>query len=179
MSGVNSRIARRLLVVLAVIGMSVLIRPGEVWAEEVWAGEVWAEGDSAGMSPEVSAIISAELAANPGGVVDGHQIHYGDGLTFVAVEAGTLSLTQCPSGSFCGWAQANFSGSFYSTSGSAVTKTLSWTARSYANNRSQASRLYNSSATASTCFVPGRTRATIKSTYYAPARVYLSASTSC
>ena len=165
MSSVNSHNLRRLLVVLTVIAMSVLVRPGAVRASEI--------------SPEVSSIISDELVANPGGVPEGNKIHYGDDLTFVAVEAGTLSLAQCPSGSFCGWSQSNFSGSFYSTTGSAVTKTLSWTARSYANKRSQASRLYNSSASASTCFAPGRTRATIKSTYYAPSKVYLSAVTSC
>lgn len=130
------------------------------------------------VSSEVASIIDAQLEANPGGIVVGNEIHYGDGLTFVAVEAGTLSLSQCASGRFCGWAQSNYSGSFYSTSGTGV-KTLSWTARSYANKRSSVSHLYNSAGSASTCFAPGQGRATIGSTYYSPSKVNLSSATSC
>lgn len=128
---------------------------------------------------DLSAVLADELDRHPGGTVSGNEIRYPTGETFVAVEAGTFSLSQCTSGRFCGWAQSNYSGSFYYTTGSGVTKALTWTARSYSNNRSQGARLYDSAGTSSVCFTPGQDRATIGSTYYNPDKVYLSSTASC
>ncbi|WP_408898463.1 peptidase inhibitor family I36 protein [Nocardioides sp. R1-1] len=128
---------------------------------------------------EVARLLSAELERHPGGVVRGNEIRYSTGETFVAVEAGTFSLSQCTSGRFCGWAQSNYSGSFYYTTGTGVTKTLSWTARSYSNNRAQGARLYDSTGSSSVCFTPGQDRATIGSSYYSPDKVFLSSTASC
>lgn len=99
---------------------------------------------------EVTAILRAELATDPSGVVAGAAISYPDGSVFVAVAVGERSISQCQAGQFCGWASANYTGSFHATSGTGVTKTLTWSAKSYRNNRTQAARLYNSGGTAST-----------------------------
>lgn len=136
-----------------------------------------ASGDSA--APTIASTLAAELQARPGGSVVGNEIHYDDGTVFVAVEDGVLSIGQCTSGRFCGWAQSNYSGSFHYTTGTGTTKSLSWAARSYRNNRAQGARLYDSAGSASTCFTPGQSRPTIGSTYYSPSKVKLSSSTSC
>lgn len=130
-------------------------------------------------SGEVAQILRAEMDRRPGGIVTGNEIHFPSGETFVAVESGTLSLSQCTSGRFCGWAQSNYSGSFYYTSGTGVTRSLSWNARSYSNNRSQAARLYDSTGSSSLCFTPGQDRATVASNYYLPTKVHLLSSTGC
>lgn len=131
------------------------------------------------LSPEQRQIVSSQLQRQPGGTVVGNEVRYRDGTAFVAVEAGVLSLSQCTSGRFCGWSSSNYTGSFVYTTGSSDTRSLSWTARSYSNNRSQGARLYNSTSSASTCFTPGQSRATIGSSYYNPAKVFLSSSSSC
>ncbi len=135
--------------------------------------------ESEGLPGGVLAALRAELLAHPSGTVDGSTILYPDGTTFVAVEAGELSISQCPAGQFCGWANASYTGSFHATSGTGVTRTLTWSAKSYRNNRSQAARLYGSGGTVSTCFAPGEARATIGSSYHTPAKVVLSATMSC
>lgn len=127
----------------------------------------------------VQAILTSEMAAHPGGEIEGSQIVYPDGTIFTAVPAGTESYGQCGSGYFCGWSGTNYTGSFYSTSGSGVTRYLSWYAQSYRNNRANAARLYNSTSSASLCFTPSQDRASVGSSYYSPDKVYLSATTSC
>lgn len=131
------------------------------------------------LSSEQQLIVSSQLQRRPGGTVVGNEVRYRDGSAFVAVEAGVLSLSQCTSGRFCGWSSSNYTGSFVYTTGTGVTRSLSWTARSYSNNRSQGARLSNSTSSASTCFAPGESRATIGSAYYNPAKVFLSSSSSC
>ncbi len=138
------------------------------------SGEV-EEKPSAG----VQQILADESERVPGGVVEGDRIVYPDGSYFVAVEVGTLSISQCDSGYFCGWAQSNYSGSFFAVSGSAVTKHLSWSTRSYRNRRSTTAKLFNNAGTASTCFAPNESRATIGSGYYTPAKVRLTVNASC
>lgn len=132
-----------------------------------------------GLSEEAAGALAAQAAEMPGGIVEGNTITYPDGSYFVALDAETFSLSECSSGYFCGWAQSNFSGSFFAVSGSGVTKSLSWSTRSYWNRRSAIARLYNNTATASTCFAVNESRATIDSSYYAPDKVTLSTSTSC
>lgn len=90
----------------------------------------------------------------------------------------TYSLSQCSSGRFCGWSSPNYFGSFYSASGSG-TISLSWTPRSYSNNRSGIARLYNAGGTASLCFTPGQDRATVVASYYTPSKVSLASGTTC
>lgn len=143
------------------------------------AGPASANSNEEVGSDEIGRILVQELQRHPGGIIVGNEIHYADGDVFVAVEMGVYSLSQCGSGKFCGWALSNYTGSFYSTSGSGVTKNLSWNARSYSNNRSQGARLYNSSGSASVCFSPGQDRPTIASAYYNPSKVKLSSTSSC
>lgn len=162
------------ILVLAVVCLAAPIMSGGVAVAQTPAD---AHGDA--LSVETSSLLDAELDVRPGGLVVGNEIFYEDGTVFVAVDAGVLSIDQCTSGRFCGWSQANYSGSFYYTTGTGVTTSLSWTARSYRNNRTQVAHLYNSSASASTCFTPGQSRPTIGSTYYSPDKVNLSSSTSC
>lgn len=141
----------------------------------------WADSPSgnAGVSAEIEQILADQLMTQPGGTVVDNTIVYDDDLIFVAVEVGVMSASQCASGKFCGWALANYSGSFFSTSGSGVTKSLSWSARSYRNHRPKAARLYNNAGTGSTCFGANTSRPTISSLYYSPAKVYLSSTTGC
>lgn len=131
------------------------------------------------VTPEIEQILAEQLAAHPGGTVVGNAIYYEDDLTFVAVEADVMSLSQCTSGKFCGWGLESFQGSFYSTSGSGVTRNLNWQAKSYSNNRARAARLYNNAGTGSTCFNPRANRSSIGSAYHSPEKVYLSSTTSC
>jgi hypothetical protein len=123
-------------------------------------------------------ILAEELEEHPGGEVVGNEIHYDDGLVFVAVPVGTFSLSQCTSGRFCGWANAGYTGSFYWVSGSG-TVSLSWTARSFSNNRSGTARLYNAAGTTSLCFPPRQNRTSIASSHYNPSKVSLGSGTSC
>ncbi|MDR7255083.1 hypothetical protein J2X46_004085 [Nocardioides sp. BE266] len=138
-----------------------------------WSAEANA-GDHGVVSAGIEKLIEAQLAIQPGGTVVDNEVLYPGGAVLVVVEEGVRSLSQCGPGKFCGWAQSNYSGSFYSTSGSDVMKDLGWTARSYANNRRHAARLYSSSGTGSVCFAPGEDRPTIGSSFYRPSRVYLS-----
>lgn len=73
---------------------------------------------SAEESSTISEILAEQLAAEPGGVVAGNTITYEDGTVFVAVDAGTYSLSQCSSGQFCLWGQGNYLGSFLYKTGS-------------------------------------------------------------
>ncbi|WP_235737450.1 peptidase inhibitor family I36 protein [Nocardioides alcanivorans] len=128
---------------------------------------------------EVQATLGEQLREVPGGTVEGNRILYADGSYFAAVEAGTLSIGQCDSGYFCGWAQSNYTGSFFAVSGSAVTRNLTWSTRSYRNRRSTTAKLFNNGGTTSTCFAANESRATIGSTYHSPAKVRLTAKGSC
>lgn len=130
-------------------------------------------------APTVDEILASEMATHPGGEVVGNQIVYPDGSTFTAVEAGVESYSQCGSGYFCGWSGTNYTGSFYSTSGSGVTRSLSWYAQSYRNNRGNAARLSNNTSSAHLCFTPLQARASVGSSYYSADKVYLSSTTSC
>lgn len=137
------------------------------------------ESNDDDLSPEIQQILAEQLEAHPGGTVVGNVIYYQDDLAFVAVEAGVMSLSQCTSGKFCGWQLEDYRGSFYWKSGSGVTRNLNWSARSYSNNRANAARLYNTGATASTCFGAHTNRRTIGTSYHSPDKVYLSSTTSC
>src|SRR5690242_10061102 len=63
----------------------------------------------------------------------GNRTFYADGTVEVEVEAGTLSLSQCESGQFCVWSQANYLGSFRYKTGTGA-KTLGGTVGSFWNN---------------------------------------------
>lgn len=126
----------------------------------------------------IEQIIVDQLAERPGGTVVGNEIRYDDGVVFVAVPAETYSLSQCTSGRFCGWASPNYLGSFYSVTGSGAVS-LTWTARSYSNNRSSIARLFNAGGTTSLCFNPGQDRATVATAYHNPSKVNLASGASC
>lgn len=126
----------------------------------------------------VDRLLAAQLERVPDGTVVGNRVVYADGSYFAAVEDGTYSISQCDSGYFCGWAQSNFSGSFFAVTGSGA-KALSWSTRSYRNHRSTVARLQNNGGTASTCFEPDESRATIGSSYYTPPQVTLGSSSTC
>jgi Peptidase inhibitor family I36 len=128
---------------------------------------------------EVQATLAEQLREVPGGTVEGNRILYADGSYFAAVEAGTLSIGQCDSGYFCGWAQSNYTGSFFAVSGAGVTRNLTWSTRSYRNRRTTTAKLFNNSGTASTCFAVNETRATVGSAYHSPAKVRLTTKGSC
>lgn len=158
--------------IAAVATVALLLSTDTAWADSP-------PSDDVGVSAEIEQILADQLRTQPGGTVVGNTIRYEDDLTFVAVEVGVMSASQCASGKFCGWALANYSGSFFSTSGSGVIRSLSWSARSYRNHRSKAARLYNNAGTGSTCFAAETSRPTISSSYYSPAKVHLSSTTSC
>lgn len=137
-----------------------------------------ARADANNEAPAVEQIIEDQLADSPGGTVVGNEIRYDGGVVFVAVPAGTYSLSQCTSGRFCGWSSPNYLGSFYSVTGSG-TVALSWTAQSYSNNRSALARLFNAGGTTSLCFNPGQDRATVATAYYNPGKVNLASGSVC
>ena len=120
------------------------------------------------------------LANHPGGrLVGDDEVAYPDGSGFVAVPAGTLSLSQCSSGEFCMWTSASYTGSFTYVTGDGVTRTLSGTVKSFWNDRSPAAALYNDAGPSSTCYSAGTMKSSLSTSYQSPAKVYLSAGSSC
>lgn len=61
---------------------------------------------------------------------------------YVEVDAGVMSLGQCPSSRFCVWGLPNYTGSFRSYSGTNVTHSVGAPVGSFWNDRSQAATLY-------------------------------------
>lgn len=108
-----------------------------------------------------------------------NRVYFPDGTVFVAVPAGTLSISQCSSGQFCIWTQANYQGSFTYKTGSGVTRAISGTVGSFWNNRSTVARLYSNTGSSSTCYENGVQKASVTSSYNSASQVYLSASASC
>lgn len=145
----------------------------------VTAGLLVAAAPSAEASQWYTPIVKRELERRPGGTVKANTITYRDGTVFVAVRANEVSVDQCRSGRFCGWQSANYRGSFYYVTGSGVTKSLRWSARSYRNHRTTAARLYASNGTTSTCLPAKRMIASASSPYHKPSKVKLSATSSC
>lgn len=120
-----------------------------------------------------------KAASAPGTKAVGNRVYYPDGTVFVAVTAGTLSISQCSAGQFCIWTQANYSGSFTYKTGSGVTRTISGTVGSFWNNRSTAARLYSNTGASSTCYENGVQESSVSSSYNSASKVYLSASANC
>lgn len=118
--------------------------------------------------------LALELLRDPVGVVVGNRILRPDGSVFVAVDAGTLSLSQCQSGQWCMWTETFYTGSFTYRTGSGVTHTLTGTVRSVWNNRGHAARLYSNTGASSTCYAAGARSSSLSSSYVSPAKVYLS-----
>ena len=114
-----------------------------------------------------------ELARDPVGVVIGNEIHRPDGAVFVAVDAGTLSLSQCTSGRWCMWDETNYQGSFSYRTGSGGTYLLSGTVHSVFNNRGAAARLFSNTSATSTCYVAGAKSASVSASYYTAEKVRL------
>jgi len=76
--------------------------------------------------PSAEEELAAQLARQPlGAKVVGNKIIYADGAAvFVAIGAGTLSMSSCPADRFCLWDRPNFQGSLWSLSGSSGTFTM-------------------------------------------------------
>ena len=120
------------------------------------------------------------LEQHPGGVLlSRYEVVYPDGSGFVDIEVGVYSLSQCASNRFCMWSSTNYTGAFTYVTGSGVTKALTGTVKSLWNNRTKAARLYNNAGKASTCYAAGAKKASVAVGYQAPAKVYLSSTTSC
>ena len=96
-----------------------------------------------------------------------------DASAYVEVDAGVLSLGQCPSGHFCVWGLPNYTGSFKAVTGTNVTHLLGGPVGSFWNNRSQASVLYTNTGASSTCYSAGVKKASVTVSYGAAQKVYL------
>lgn len=118
--------------------------------------------------------LASELQRDPVGIVVGNRIYRPDGSVFVAMDAGTFSLSQCDSGQWCMWTETYYTGSFSYRTGSGVTYYLSGTVRSVWNNRSRAARLYSNSGASSTCYSADARSSSLSSSYTSPSKVYLS-----
>jgi hypothetical protein len=136
----------------------------------------------ASSADEASVALRAEAATfldeNPGGSLEGTEVVYPDGSGFVAVAESVSSLSQCADGRFCMWGSTNFTGSFTYVSGSGL-KPLTATVKSFYNDRSYVARLSNNAGTASTCYGPGATVASVAATSQSPAQVRLGVRTTC
>jgi len=76
--------------------------------------------------PTAEEELAAQLARQPlGAKVVGNKIIYADGAAvFVAIGAGTLSMSSCPADRFCLWDRANFQGSLWALSGNSGAFTM-------------------------------------------------------
>lgn len=102
----------------------------------------------------------------------GHHTYYADGSVEVELPADTFSLSECASGRFCVWSQANYTGSFRYKTGSGV-KSVGGTVGSFWNNRSSAARLYNNTSSSSTCYASGVMKASVTTSYASAEQVNL------
>lgn len=140
------------------------------------------QADAAPTSAKATELAMAQdyLRAHPGGeLTSGNEVSYPDGSGFVAGDVGTMSLSECSSGRFCMWSSTSYTGSFTYVSGTAVTKPLTQTVKSFWNNRSQAARLYDNAGSSSTCYGAGVMKSSLVVSYQSPAKVYLSAGSTC
>lgn len=141
---------------------------------------VQAEAVPAASGATESAMAQDYLKDHPGGVItSGNEVEYPDGSGFVASDTGTLSVSECSSGRFCMWSSTSYTGSFTYVSGTAVTRPLTQTVKSFWNNRSQAARLYDNAGTSSTCHGAGTMKSSLAVSYQSPAKVHLSAGSTC
>lgn len=124
---------------------------------------------SVAAAPDASQVVTAQV---------GDRTYYADGTVEVAVAAGTLSLSQCETGQFCVWSQANYLGSFRYRTGTG-SKVLGGTVGSLWNNRSTVARLYNNDSSSSVCLEDGVKKPSITASYSAAETVSLSSSASC
>jgi hypothetical protein len=122
--------------------------------------------------------LAAQLRADSHGLVRGNRIYYADRV-FVAVDAGTYSLSQCSSGQFCIWSSTSYTGSFIYKTGQDVTRTIETSVGSFYNHRAHAARLYSNTGASSTCYDAQVKKASVSASYNAAEKVYLSDTTSC
>lgn len=102
----------------------------------------------------------------------GNRTYFADGTVEVEVPDGTFSLSECGSGQFCVWSQANYSGSFRYKTGTGA-KALGGTVGSFWNNRSSAARLYSNTGNSSTCYASGAKKSSVSSGYSSASEVHL------
>lgn len=126
----------------------------------------------------LGAMASGAVAVESAPLTIGNRTYFDDGTVEVHIPAGTYSLSECASGQFCVWSQANYSGSFRYKTGTGV-KALGGTVGSFWNNRSTVAYLYTNTSSASTCYEDGAMRASVTSSYSSAEQVNLSTSASC
>lgn len=155
-----------------VIALAVLVVISGVGGPPSAASD-WRAGQGAPSQETAAEALAQELERDPEGVVVGNEIHRPDGTVFVAIDAGTESLSQCTSGRWCMWDETNYQGSFSYRTGSGVTYLLSGTLRSVFNNRGNAARLFSNTGATSYCYVAGEKSASLSASYYTAEKVRL------
>jgi hypothetical protein len=123
--------------------------------------------------------LARQMRREPGGKLVKNQIHYSDQRVFVAVDAGTYSLSQCTAGRFCIWNNTSYTGSFIYKSGQDVTRSIETSVGSFYNNRARAARLYSNTGASSICYDAQEKKASVSASYNAAEKVYLSGTTGC
>jgi len=132
-------------------------------------------------APSAEQELAAQLARQPlGAKVVGNKIIYAGGAAvFVAIGAGTLSMSGCPADRFCLWDRPNFQGSLWTLSGDGGTFTMPvffarvgsiWNRRA---GRTLMSPNVNQSVP-SYCYAPGTSVASISGTASALRAAFLS-----
>ncbi len=138
----------------------------------------------ASTNPEATRFSPDSGAQGPHVVASGDQpvedeARVSEGWTFVSVEAGTDSLSQCDTGQFCIWSSTGYTGSFIYKTGQGVTRAIDGSVGSFYNNRARAARLYSDRGGSSICYRAEEMRASVSASYNSAEKVYLSASTTC
>lgn len=125
-----------------------------------------------------SASATSIADAGDGAFTIGNRTYLADGTVNVDIPAGTYSLSECASGQFCVWSQANYTGSFTYRTGDG-SKLLGGTLGSFWNNRSTVAKLYTNTSSSSTCYENGVMKASVTSSYSSAEKVSLSSNANC
>lgn len=125
----------------------------------------------------LSTTASATHAAS-GPITIGNRTYFDDGTVEVEFPPDTYSLSECDTGQFCVWSQANYAGSFRYKTGTGV-KAVGGTVGSFWNNRTTIAYLYTNTSSASTCYEDGAMRSSVSASYSSAEQVNLSTSSSC
>jgi hypothetical protein len=143
----------------------------------------------AGAAPTVPSAeeeLAAQLARQPlGAKVVGNKISYGGGAAvFVAIDAGTLSMSSCGADRFCVWDRANFQGSLWSLAGTGGTYSMPGYLAgvgSVWNRRGGRTLMFPSTgqATPSYCYGAGTSYASVTGTASVLRAAFLSSYPSC
>jgi hypothetical protein len=143
------------------------------------SGSVAAASAAAPVGAVTDADATVGLAGDYLGLNVGNETYYPDGRVVAWVDAGVMSLSQCPSGRFCVWSSSGHYGTVTYWTGNGVTHSISGTVGSVWNNRTNVARLYSNSGTSPVCYAPGASNSNVSTSYRSASMVNLAASTSC